>query len=83
MFVCEDDPTLEQVDWKGCGFSICGDSEHLICVQTGPAAACSSWPCFEQADLTRWSLEVPLNLRSSLIVWGLEGNYSLRLQIHK
>lgn len=40
MFLCEDDLTLEQVAWKGCGFSLCRGGEHMT--GRGPAAACSS-----------------------------------------
>lgn len=47
----EDDATLEQVAWKGFGFSICGDSGHLS--GCGPVAGCSSCPCVEQGGLTR------------------------------
>lgn len=29
MVLCEDDPTLEQVAWKGGRFSIGGESEYV------------------------------------------------------
>lgn len=51
MFLCEDDPTLEQVAWKGGGFSICGESEYLTA--HGPVAGSCSQSCFKQGGWTR------------------------------
>lgn len=40
MFLCEANVTLEQIAWKGCGFSIYGDGKHLTGHST--LAACCS-----------------------------------------
>lgn len=51
MFLCEDDPTLEQVAWKGGGFSVSGDSKYLT--GHGPVAGSFSQLCFKQGGWTR------------------------------